>query len=61
MPMGVGATVDYIFYSAEPTENRNKGGECGNMGPLKRREGTACYSRMECLMVSLPCQEWGSG
>ncbi|XP_019374306.1 PREDICTED: protein angel homolog 1 [Gavialis gangeticus] len=26
MPMGLGATVDYIFYSAEPTENRNKAG-----------------------------------
>ncbi|XP_009077152.1 PREDICTED: protein angel homolog 1, partial [Acanthisitta chloris] len=28
MPMGLGATVDYIFYSAEPVENR--GGECGS-------------------------------
>ncbi|NXA84232.1 ANGE1 protein, partial [Thryothorus ludovicianus] len=27
MPMGLGATVDYIFYSAEPVES--KGGECG--------------------------------
>ncbi|NXH92651.1 ANGE1 protein, partial [Edolisoma coerulescens] len=27
MPMGLGATVDYIFYSAEPVEN--KAGECG--------------------------------
>ncbi|XP_025037769.2 protein angel homolog 1 isoform X2 [Pelodiscus sinensis] len=26
MPMGLGATVDYIFYSTEPTENGNKGG-----------------------------------
>ncbi|NWV05484.1 ANGE1 protein, partial [Ptilonorhynchus violaceus] len=26
MPMGLGATVDYIFYSAEPVEN--KAGEC---------------------------------
>ncbi|NXR22452.1 ANGE1 protein, partial [Cinclus mexicanus] len=28
MPMGLGATVDYIFYSAEPVEN--KAGECGS-------------------------------
>ncbi|NWU76991.1 ANGE1 protein, partial [Onychorhynchus coronatus] len=27
MPMGLGATVDYIFYSAEPVESR--AGECG--------------------------------
>ncbi|XP_025912909.1 protein angel homolog 1 isoform X3 [Apteryx rowi] len=26
MPMGLGATVDYIFYSAEPVENGNRGG-----------------------------------
>ncbi|XP_033917765.1 protein angel homolog 1 isoform X2 [Melopsittacus undulatus] len=26
MPMGLGTTVDYIFYSAEPVENRNRGG-----------------------------------
>uniref|UniRef100_A0A8C8R5T5 Protein angel homolog 1 n=1 Tax=Pelusios castaneus TaxID=367368 RepID=A0A8C8R5T5_9SAUR len=26
MPTGLGATVDYIFYSAEPIENGNKGG-----------------------------------
>ncbi|XP_009992270.1 PREDICTED: protein angel homolog 1 [Chaetura pelagica] len=26
MPMGLGATVDYIFYSAEPVKNGNKGG-----------------------------------
>ncbi|XP_030414922.1 protein angel homolog 1 isoform X4 [Gopherus evgoodei] len=26
MPMGLGATVDYIFYSAEPIENGNEGG-----------------------------------
>ncbi|XP_069714693.1 protein angel homolog 1 isoform X1 [Phaenicophaeus curvirostris] len=26
MPMGLGATVDYIFYSAEPVENGNSGG-----------------------------------
>ncbi|XP_010021273.1 PREDICTED: protein angel homolog 1 [Nestor notabilis] len=26
MPMGLGTTVDYIFYSAEPVENRNTGG-----------------------------------
>ncbi|XP_066483702.1 protein angel homolog 1 isoform X1 [Tiliqua scincoides] len=25
MPMGVGATVDYIFYSAEPIQNENEG------------------------------------
>ncbi|NXU85001.1 ANGE1 protein, partial [Xiphorhynchus elegans] len=36
MPMGLGATVDYIFYSAEPVENR--AGECRRMykdGALK--------------------------
>ncbi|NXE12378.1 ANGE1 protein, partial [Lophotis ruficrista] len=27
MPMGLGATVDYIFYSAEPVRNGNRGGE----------------------------------
>ncbi|XP_068021660.1 protein angel homolog 1 isoform X2 [Melanerpes formicivorus] len=26
MPMGLGSTVDYIFYSAEPVENGNRGG-----------------------------------
>ncbi|EOB05505.1 Protein angel-like protein 1, partial [Anas platyrhynchos] len=26
MPMGLGATVDYIFYSAEPVENGRRGG-----------------------------------
>ncbi|XP_008940843.1 PREDICTED: protein angel homolog 1 [Merops nubicus] len=26
MPMGLGATVDYIFYSAKPVENGNRGG-----------------------------------
>ncbi|KFV12322.1 Protein angel 1, partial [Tauraco erythrolophus] len=26
MPMGLGATVDYIFYSAEPVKNGNRGG-----------------------------------
>ncbi|XP_010214680.1 PREDICTED: protein angel homolog 1 [Tinamus guttatus] len=26
MPMGLGATVDYIFYSAEPMENGDRGG-----------------------------------
>ncbi|KAM8807247.1 protein angel homolog 1 [Eudromia elegans] len=26
MPMGLGATVDYIFYSAEPVENGDRGG-----------------------------------
>ncbi|XP_061853794.1 protein angel homolog 1 isoform X3 [Colius striatus] len=26
MPMGLGATVDYIFYSAEPVESGNRGG-----------------------------------
>ncbi|NXW61223.1 ANGE1 protein, partial [Eurystomus gularis] len=26
MPMGLGATVDYIFYSAEPVENGNRAG-----------------------------------
>ncbi|NXG78060.1 ANGE1 protein, partial [Baryphthengus martii] len=26
MPMGLGATVDYIFYSAEPVENGKRGG-----------------------------------
>ncbi|XP_040984968.1 protein angel homolog 1 isoform X1 [Aquila chrysaetos chrysaetos] len=26
MPMGLGATVDYIFYSAEPVENGSRGG-----------------------------------
>lgn len=30
MPMGLGATVDYIFYSAEPVESR--AGECGSAG-----------------------------
>lgn len=30
MPMGLGATVDYIFYSAEPVES--KAGECGIAG-----------------------------
>ncbi|NWX65173.1 ANGE1 protein, partial [Promerops cafer] len=36
MPMGLGATVDYIFYSAEPVEN--KAGECRRLykdGALK--------------------------
>ncbi|NWQ63624.1 ANGE1 protein, partial [Neopipo cinnamomea] len=36
MPMGLGATVDYIFYSAEPVENR--AGECRRLykdGALK--------------------------
>ncbi|NWV21591.1 ANGE1 protein, partial [Origma solitaria] len=36
MPMGLGATVDYIFYSAEPVEN--KAGECRRLykdGELK--------------------------
>ncbi|NXJ78474.1 ANGE1 protein, partial [Trogon melanurus] len=38
MPMGLGATVDYIFYSAEPVENGNRGGECRRLyrdGALK--------------------------
>lgn len=30
MPMGLGATVDYIFYSAEPVES--KSGKCGSAG-----------------------------
>ncbi|XP_062492082.1 protein angel homolog 1 isoform X2 [Pezoporus occidentalis] len=30
MPMGLGTTVDYIFYSAEPVENRNRGGDTGS-------------------------------
>ncbi|NXA31749.1 ANGE1 protein, partial [Eudromia elegans] len=38
MPMGLGATVDYIFYSAEPVENGDRGGECRRLyqdGALK--------------------------
>ncbi|NXN06539.1 ANGE1 protein, partial [Indicator maculatus] len=38
MPLGLGATVDYIFYSAEPVENGNRGGECRRLyrdGALK--------------------------
>ncbi|NXX15587.1 ANGE1 protein, partial [Podargus strigoides] len=38
MPMGLGATVDYIFYSAEPVANGNRGGECRRLyqdGALK--------------------------
>ncbi|NXG42984.1 ANGE1 protein, partial [Psilopogon haemacephalus] len=38
MPMGLGATVDYIFYSADPVENGNRGGECRRLykdGALK--------------------------
>ncbi|NXE76858.1 ANGE1 protein, partial [Cochlearius cochlearius] len=38
MPMGLGATVDYIFYSAEPVENGSRGGECRRLyqdGALK--------------------------
>ncbi|NWH81813.1 ANGE1 protein, partial [Piaya cayana] len=38
MPMGLGATVDYIFYTAEPVENGNRGGKCRRLyrdGALK--------------------------
>lgn len=40
MPMGLGATVDYIFYSAEPVEN--KAGECGSAGLIPVTLGEDC-------------------
>lgn len=42
MPMGLGATVDYIFYSAEPVENGRRGGECGNAGVIPVALGEGC-------------------
>lgn len=41
MPMGLGATVDYIFYSAEPVMNGDRGGECASAGvvPVVLEEG----------------------
>lgn len=42
MPMGLGATVDYIFYSAEPVENGNRGGECGSVELIRVMLGEGC-------------------
>lgn len=42
MPMGLGATVDYIFYSAKPVEKGNRGGECGSAGLIPVMLGEGC-------------------
>ncbi|NXE86583.1 ANGE1 protein, partial [Menura novaehollandiae] len=53
MPMGLGATVDYIFYSAEPVENR--AGECRRLykdGALKLLGRLSLLSEDALLMAN---------
>ncbi|NXX77958.1 ANGE1 protein, partial [Urocolius indicus] len=55
MPMGLGATVDYIFYSAEPVESGNRGGECRRLyrdGALKLLGRLSLLSEDSLLMAN---------
>lgn len=61
MPMGLGTTVDYIFYSAEPVENRNRGGECGSAGLITVMLGEGCktyQNAAQCLAVHFAKLGW---